>query len=254
MIRFVLVILALVLFFVVTFPVYLILLVLRKFFPQFVAKVGQPIVAAGFKFVLLAAGVKVIATGLENIPDEPVLFCGNHRSIADVPVFYTTVPVRSGIVAKKEIRKIPFLSWWMTLLNCLFLDRSDVKQALKTILRGVENIKNGSSMLIMPEGTRVHGDEMLPFKEGSFKMAEKTGCPVVPVAIWKTDEVFELHMPKVKGCTVRIHYCEPIRVSELPKEDQKHIGLLARERIAYEINNLKNMINKEDEEIQEEEL
>ncbi|MBO7402590.1 MAG: 1-acyl-sn-glycerol-3-phosphate acyltransferase [Lachnospiraceae bacterium] len=240
MIRLVLVILSLVLFFIVTLPIYLVLLILKRWFPAAASKAGQAVVSAGFKVVLFAAGVKVEATGLENVPEEPVLFCANHRSLADIPVFYTTVPTRTGIVSKKEVKKVPFLSWWMSLLNCLFLDRSDVKQALKTILRGVDNIKNGSSMCIMPEGTRVHDEEMLPFKEGSFKMAEKTGCPVVPVAIWKSDEVFELHAPKVKGCTVKIHYCEPILVGELSKEEQKHIGILARERIAYEIRNMKN--------------
>ncbi len=94
-------------------------------------------------------------------------------------------------------------------------------------------------MCIIPEGTRNHGDEMLTFKEGSFKMAEKSGCPVVPVAIWKTDEIFELHMPRVKGQKVRIHYCEPIIMSGRSGEEQKHVGILARERIAKALEQIK---------------
>ncbi len=239
MIRLILVILALLLFFLVTLPVYLVLRIIRHWSPTAAAKAGQPIVSAGFKLVLLAAGVSVDVSGLENVPDEAVLFCTNHRSFFDIPIFYTTVPARTGIIAKIEIKKVPFLSWWMTLLNCLFLDRSDVKQALKTVLKGIDNIKNGSSMCIMPEGTRVHEEEMLPFKEGSFKMAEKTGCKVVPVALWKTDEIFELHMPWIKGSHVKIHYCEPIDMSALEKEEKKHVGIIARERIANAIEEMK---------------
>ncbi len=231
MIHFILVILAFILFFAVTLPLYLILLLVGLVSPKLRTHISQPVVAAGFRMVLAAAGVRVSVLGRENVPDEPVLYATNHRSISDVPIFYTTVPQITGIIAKKEIAKIPFLSWWMRLLNCLFLDRSDLKKAMKTILTGVSLIKKGSSMCIMPEGTRNHEAEMLPFKEGSFKMAEKTGCPVVPVAIWKSDEIFELHMPVVKPTHVTIRYGEPIRVSGLAKEEQKHIGVLVRTRI-----------------------
>lgn len=220
-----------VIFFTVTLPVYLLLLVVGLFNQKLRTQIAQPIVKCAFRMVLFAAGVRVIVRGKDKIPSEPVLFATNHRSIADIPIIYTTVPHLTGIVAKKEIRKIPFLSWWMTLVNCLFLDRDNMKKAMKTILDGIELIKSGYSMCIMPEGTRNHKQEMLPFKEGSFKMAEKTACPIVPVAIWKTDEIFELHMPFVKRTTVTIRYGEAIRVAEMPREEQKRIGTLVRSRI-----------------------
>ena len=72
---------------------------------------------------------------------------------------------------------------WMKALYCLFLDRKDIKAGLKTILQGIEYIKRGISICIFPEGTRNRTDEMLPFKEGSMKIAEKTGCPIIPMAI-----------------------------------------------------------------------
>ncbi len=239
MIRLILVAIVFILFFTITLPLYLVLLLLRKWFPTGVAKVAQPIVRFGFRIVLFAAGVRVKTLGTENIPDTPVLYATNHRSVSDIPIIYTTTKQRMGIIAKIETAKIPFLSWWMRLLNCLFLDRDDIKQALKTMLTGIELIKGGSSMCIMPEGTRNHEDEMLPFKEGSFKMAEKTGCPIVPVALWKTDEVFELHMPWVKAQKVTIKYCEPIILKELDKEQLKHVGVLVRERIDEALKEIK---------------
>ena len=69
---------------------------------------------------------------------------------------------------------MPLLRTWMRRLHCLFIDRENVKEALKTILAGIDNVKNGISMCIFPEGTRNKTDDlMLPFKEGSFKIAEK---------------------------------------------------------------------------------
>lgn len=115
--------------------------------------------------------------GEENVPkDEPVLYIGNHRSYFDIIITYARCPGLTGYVAKSNMEKVPLLSIWMKRLHCLFINREDVKEALKTILAGIDNIKNGISMCIFPEGTRNKTDDLLlPFKEGSFKMAEKTG-------------------------------------------------------------------------------
>ena len=99
------------------------------------------------------------------------------------------------------------------------------------ILAGIEHIKNGTSICIMPEGTRNYEDEMLPFKEGSFKMAEKTGCPIVPIAMWKNDDILEAHFPWVKAKKVTVYYGEPIRIEELSKEEKKKVGVLVRSKI-----------------------
>ena len=231
MIRLILAVLGLLFYFIVTFPLYLVLLLIGVKRPYLRAKIGQTSVKWGFKVILALTGVKVKVRGLENIPKEAVLFVGNHRSFFDIPVIYSTVPLQTGFVSKMQIKKVPFLSWWMNCINCLFLDRDDVKQALQMILAGIEHIKNGTSICIMPEGTRNYEDEMLPFKEGSFKMAEKTGCPIVPIAMWKNDDIFEAQFPRVKAKTVTIYYGEPIRVDELSKEEKKRVGVLVRSRI-----------------------
>ena len=115
----------------------------------------------------------------------------------------------------------------MKRLYCLFLNRDDVKEGLKTILTGIEQIKNGISMCIFPEGTRGTGideSDMLPFKEGSLKMAEKTGCPIIPMALTGTADIFENHLPWIRSAHVTLQYGEPIYPKELPKEAQKRLG------------------------------
>ena len=83
-----------------------------------------------------------------------VLYVGNHQSYFDILVGYTTVPTLLGFVAKKEMERYIFLRDWMRNVNCLFLDRTDIKAGMKTILDGIQKIKAGISVWIFPEGTR----------------------------------------------------------------------------------------------------
>ncbi len=232
--RIVLVALAIVLFLILFLPLYFILWIVGKFNPHAKTAASQAIVRNAFRFTLFCAGTKITVLGRENVPkDEAVLYAANHRGFADIPVGYITLPTLTGFVAKKEIKKVPIFSWWMKNLNCLFLDRDDMKEGLKTILTGVEYMKNGYSIFIMPEGTRNRGDELdlLPFKEGSFKMAEKSGCAIIPVAISNSAAVFEKQIPWVKPAHVIIHYGCPIYPDSLSKEEKKHLGVTVRDNI-----------------------
>ena len=186
-----------------------------------------------FRLILRAAGVKVTVKGKENIPtDRAVLYVGNHRSYFDILVGYTTALGLVGFVAKKEMLRYPLLRDWMQNVNCLFLDRKDLKEGLKTILEGIEKVKNGISVWIFPEGTRNKNEdirELLPFKEGSLKIAEKSGCPVVPVAMWGTADVFESHLPFIRSHHVTVYYGTPFYTKELEPENRKHAGAYTRE-------------------------
>lgn len=186
------------------------------------------IIQAVFRFILKITGVKVTVIGEENVPkDTPVLYIGNHRSYFDILLTYSRCPIRTGYVAKKEMERYPLLSNWMKYLHCLFLDRSDIKQGLQIILTAVEKIKSGISICIFPEGTRNKADsdlEMLPFHEGSFKIATKAKCPIIPVSMNNTSEMFEAHFPRIKPCHVVIEYGKPIYPEELSKEDRRKIA------------------------------
>ncbi len=215
----------LLLFFIISIPLYLIEYIIGRFNRRAMVASSQAIVVGAFHILLFICGVKRTIIGRENIPkNEAVLYISNHRSYFDIPVAYSSVPTLTSFMAKKEIAKVPFLSYWMRFLQCLFLDRGDIKQGLKTILKGIDLVNNGYSVFIAPEGTRNQTKEMLPFKEGSFKIAEKTGCAIIPVAILNTDEVFENHAPKVRSAHVVLEYGQPIYPKDLSKEQQKFLG------------------------------
>ena len=185
-----------------------------------------------FGKVLFLSGIKKKVIGVERVPkDRSVLFIINHRGFFDVILAFYTVPVLSGFVSKKEIAKVPGLRLWMRLIRCVFLDRENPREGIKAILKGIENIKNGTSMFISPEGTRNSGEGLLEFKPGSLKMAEKAGCPIVPVAITNANKVFEDHLPWIKPAEMTIEYGEPIYIQELSKEARAKLLEHCREKV-----------------------
>lgn len=225
------------LFFIISIPLFIVETIIGKFNPRLKVKSSQAMVVGVFNLILFMCGIKKTVIGLENIPkDEPVLYVANHRSYFDILIGYTSVPNLTGFVAKKEIKKIPFLRTWMKYLNCLFLDRENVREGLKMVLEGVELIKNGYSVWISPEGTRNHGKELLPFKEGSLKIAEKSGCAIIPVSLNNTDDLFENHTPWVRSGHVVIEFGKPIYPKDLDKEQRKFLGSYVQEIIKETLN------------------
>lgn len=226
MFRYLFTVLFIVLFLILSLPYLGLEWILGKFQKEASDLRQLRVVQAVFKIILWICGTKVIVIGEENVPtDQPVLYIGNHKSLFDILVTYTRCPRRTGYVSKDVMGKVPSLNLWMKRLYCLFLNRTDIKQGLKTILAGIENIKNGISMCIFPEGTRNKtNDLLLPFKEGSFKMAEKSGCPIIPMALTNTSAIFEDHFPIIKPTTVILEYGAPIYPNQLEKEDRKKIG------------------------------
>ena len=223
--RSIIVALTMFLWLVLTFPVYLIVALVGVFNKRACASFSQKFVNAAFRFLMWEAGAKTTVIGRELVPkDRPVLYVSNHRSYADTPLGYINVVGTTGFIAKKEIKKFPILSLWMKNMTCLFLDRDDMRQGLKTILTAIDNVKDGYSVFIMPEGTRNHNEEMLPFKDGSFKVAEKSGCPIVPIAFSNTDALYELHKPWIKKAKVVVHFGEPVYLDNISREEKKALA------------------------------
>ena len=228
MIRLILILLFVVLFLVIgCIPAFVFWLIGKKN-PGLKDRLSRSYVRFGFYVVYKLSGSRYTVEGLENIPaDRPVLYVGNHRGYFDVVISYLVFPAVTGYVAKVEFLKIPLLSLWMKYIHCLFLDRKNIKEGLKTILKGIEEVKSGISLCIYPEGTRARTEnelDLLPFKEGSMKIAEKSGCPVIPIAMLHTSEILEDHFPRIRPAVVKIRIGEPIDLKKLEPEQRKHSG------------------------------
>lgn len=187
---------------------------------------------------LKVLGVKVKVIGRENLPEGECLFVSNHQGNTDFLLLMAVLKKHLGFIAKKEMLKLRIISMWMKEMHCVFLDRKNIRESLKGINQGVENLKNGYSMVIFPEGTRSKSHKLGEFKKGSMKLATKANVLVVPIAIDNTFVVFEEEKGKLKPANVTISILKPMDVNELTKEEKADLAEIIRGKIDEELKNI----------------
>jgi len=165
------------------------------------------------------SGADIIVHNQEKIPEGPVLFMSNHQGNFDIAIFMASIEKNTGFVAKIEMTKAIIVRGWMKYIHCVFMDRSDIKQSLKIILEGIEVLKKGHSLVVFPEGTRSQCDEMRKFKHGSFKLATKSGVPIVPVTLDGSYKIMEAHGGTITPARVEVYVHDPIPTKGLTKEE-----------------------------------
>ena len=165
--------------------------------------------------------ITVNVKGRENIPmDRPCVFYANHQGYADIIVMLKAAEGKQiGFIANDSLEKVPYFGKWIKAIHGVFIQRGDAKAALRSIQAGVNEIKDGYSMVIFPEGTRSHCHEMGEFKAGSFKLATKAKVPVVPVTIDGTYHMFEDREIITPGTTVNMIIHPPIETADLERKE-----------------------------------
>ena len=188
--------------------------------------------------ILHITGVQLLVEGLDNIPkDTACVFVGNHRSYYDIPLLLAGLDRPHGILAKEELGKIPLLNRWMKLLGCVFVQRDDVRASVRALNDATTIVESGRSFVIFPEGTRYKGEEggAGEFKQGAFRIAVKTGAPVVPVAITGARALFENNGNLCHPGTVRIKVLPPIQTAGMSRAEQKQLPDAVRQTILAEL-------------------
>lgn len=147
-----------------------------------------PLALFGARTWLKACGARVKVSGLENLdPDTAYVFAVNHRSYLDTASLFAYTGRRIGLVAKKELLKVPVLGQGMSFVNIIAIDRSNPDNARASMEKAREVMDSGYSFGVFVEGTRAMPGELLPFKKGAFHLAIQTNADIVPVAIKNTD-------------------------------------------------------------------
>jgi len=192
---------------------------LRKLMKMVIYRLAQ----GWARSLIPVAGCKVTVKGRENTPKKGgVCFVSNHCGFFDIILLLGYCGRPFGFVAKKELLLVPLLNLWIYMLGGLFIDRKNVRKAIRTINKGVERIKAGGGMLIFPEGHRSKGRGLLPFHQGSLKLATQANATIIPVAIEGSYDVFEKNN-RVVSAKAKIAFLEPIDTASLPPEDRKQV-------------------------------
>jgi 1-acyl-sn-glycerol-3-phosphate acyltransferase len=171
---------------------------------------------------------RIVINGAENIPDGAVLFVANHQSMFDIGIFLGYIRKPKGFIAKIESKKVPLVTGWMEEIDCLFIDRNDMKQMAKTILEGIEILKNGHSLVVFPEGTRSADGTVGEFKAGSFKLATKSRVPIVPVTIHGTRSILEDNGNRIKAGDVWVKIHPKIETADLSRDEITELPEMVR--------------------------
>jgi 1-acyl-sn-glycerol-3-phosphate acyltransferase len=194
---------------------------------EYCAKIGED----WARFTINTAGINITVKGKENIPNSACCYIGNHTSILDIPILINSVGKCMGFIAKKEMAKVPILGYLMKEYNCVALDRENVREGLKAIKEGANNLKSGYSMAIFPEGTRSKDGRIREFKKGSLKLATMAKAPVVPVAISGAYRAYEENR-KFKPVDITVTFSKPIYTENLTREEEKELMDKVRSIIA----------------------
>lgn len=172
-------------------------------------RVSQWATARSFKWVMrYTTGVKFeFVEGEEYLSTRPAVFLGNHQTELDVLMLGYIFPPYCSVTAKKSLRNIPFLGWFMALSRTVFIDRANRETALKAFDGAVEEMKtHRQSVFIFPEGTRSYSDEpmLLPFKKGAFHLAVKAGVPIVPIVVENYSHILSPRARRFNPGTIKI--------------------------------------------------
>ena len=171
--------------------------------------------------LIKSAGVDFVVEGKENIPEnEAVIYVPNHQGIFDMPALILNTPTPCGFIAKKELQKVPIVRTWMWLLDCVFIDRENKREARVAIKEAIELINKGRSMVIFPEGTRSRDGVPLPFKSGVMMIAKETKAKIVPVVLEGIIDRFEGTKNITPG-TVTVKFLPFIEAENLSRDEMK---------------------------------
>jgi len=157
----------------------------------------------------------VKVTGKENIKKNiSYVIVANHQSQYDIFVLYGWLGIDFRWIMKKELRNAPFIGYASAKVGHIFIDRSSPVAAMKSIEDAKKQLKNGTSVVIFPEGTRSRKGKLRKFKKGAFKIAHQLDLPILPVTLVGTNKIMGPGFLNVMPGKVKLIIHKPIDVKE----------------------------------------
>ena len=143
--------------------------------------------------ILWLAKATIEVQGLEHIEkDKTYIVVCNHLSYLDIPALFKTLPLNLHFIGKHQLKKAPFIGWYMRATGMIFINRENNREASKSLDEAAELIKNGKTVLIFPEGTVSDDKTIKRFKKGGFSLAQKSGVDVLPISLKGTSDIWSI--------------------------------------------------------------
>lgn len=167
-------------------------------------------------------GMKINVDRPEVLSKLPAILISNHQSELDIYMLGRIFPQRCVVTAKKQLKYLPFLGWFMSASGTFFLDRSNRESAINTLNHALNQLKEDKGGLFMfPEGTRSYSATpvLLPFKKGAFHLAVQAQIPIIPLVVSNTSNLYSLKLFNFNRGEIDIKVLDPIPTAGLTKDD-----------------------------------
>lgn len=173
-------------------------------------------------------------------PRRPYVVVSNHESFADI-LLISCLPWEMKWLSKAELFRVPVLGWLMRLAGDVPVRRGEGRSAVEALQRCREVLKTRVSVMIFPEGTRSTTDDMLPFKDGAFRLAVQTGSPILPLAVSGTSTALRKHDWRFGRSVAEVRVLAPIETTGLKVKDVPAL----RERVRQQILEARDALRRE---------
>ncbi|MFT5824401.1 MAG: 1-acyl-sn-glycerol-3-phosphate acyltransferase [Crocinitomix sp.] len=184
--------------------------------------------------VIPLIGARIRTEGMDKIdPKQSYLIMGNHNSFIDIPVLFKTMPFYTYFIAKKELRKIPLLGWYIQAYGMIYIDRTDRLKAKESIVHAAKLVAKGKHIIIFPEGTKSKDGKIAPFKKGGFHLTELAQVPILPIKIEGARKIWPNKKPfKLGFGTIKVIVGDPIWPADLEEMSIADRAVYVREVIS----------------------
>ncbi|KAI1326402.1 1-acylglycerol-3-phosphate O [Xylariaceae sp. FL0255] len=204
-------------------------------------QIAQWTTARAFKFVMATTtGITFKVEDPNKYLDttRPAVFISNHQTELDVLMLGCVFPKYCSVTAKKNLKNVPFLGWFMSLSGSVFIDRKNSKDAREAMAGAAAEIqRRKQSVFMFPEGTRSYAKEamLLPFKKGAFHLAVQAGVPIVPIVVANYSHILYMKSLVFNAGTIPVKVLDPIPTTDLTTEDVDELTRSTRELMLKEL-------------------
>lgn len=193
------------------------------------------------RLLFFICGVKLESYGGENLTKSPgKVYVSNHESHFDPPALALACPYPLYFIAKKELRYVPFIGWYIWISGMIFIDRKNKSKSQESIRKAGEKVKKGKNVISFAEGTRSKPGELLKFKRGAFTMAQKHELDIVPVGISGTGDILSSGSIMIKpNKTIKVSIGEVMKFSEHSHLSTDELAKKCRDQVKLLVDGLK---------------
>ncbi len=163
------------------------------------------------KFVCIMTFVRVKVVGRENIdPKQSYIFVANHQGAYDIWSIYGYLNHNFKWLMKKELENIFMVGPACRRAGHVFVDDTSIHSIKETITKAEQQLRDGMSLVIFPEGSRSWDGKMIPFKRGAFMLAAEFNLPVVPITIDGSFKALPRFTYNFRPAKITLHIHKPI--------------------------------------------